>query len=244
MRRPQLPALAAITALTALLGLAACDAASADAESLGPANGSPASAASPAPETPADSARKTLLARADLGRIKGDSTAPVWLVVISDFQCPYCKVWHDETAPRIEREYVRTGKVRIAYLNFPINSHRNAWPAHEAAMCAAEQDRFWPVTDAIFRTQAAWKGRSDAPAYFDSLTRTLSLDHERLRQCITAGELRPLIQADFDRSQRIGVGSTPSFFIGDKLLIGAQPFEAFKSALDAALASASPPPAR
>jgi protein-disulfide isomerase len=243
MRRPQLPALAAITALIAILGLAACEPASANTESTRTTAGSGAPSATPALDSPADSARKALLARADLGRIKGDSTAPVWLVVVSDFQCPYCKVWHDETAPRIEREYVRTGKVRVAYLNFPINSHRNAWPAHEAAMCAAEQDRFWPVADALFETQAAWKGRGDAPAYFDSLTSTLSLDHARLRTCIADGALRPLIQADFDRSQRIGVGSTPSFFIGDRLLIGAQPFEAFKSALDAAL-DAVPPLAR
>lgn len=230
MPRPPLPALAA---LVALLGLAACEPAAAESEA---ARASTASATAPA--TAEDSALTALLARADLGRIKGDSAAPVWLVVVSDFQCPYCKVWHDETAPRIEREYVRTGKVRIAYLNFPINSHRNAWPAHEAAMCAAEQDRFWPVADALFRTQSEWKGRSDAPAYFESLTNTLALDHDRLRQCIADGDLRPLIQADFDRAQRIGVGSTPSFFVGDKMLIGAQPFEAFKSALDAALATA------
>jgi protein-disulfide isomerase len=234
----------ALSALTALLGLAACDAASAEAEFPRTTTSSADLSPTPAPDTPADSARKALLARADLGRIKGDSAAPVWLVVVSDFQCPYCKVWHDETAPRIEREYVRTGKVRVAYLNFPINSHRNAWPAHEAAMCAAEQDRFWPVADALFATQAAWKGRGDAAAYFDSLTSTLSLDHDRLQRCIADGKLRPLIQADFDRSQRIGVGSTPSFFIGDRMLIGAQPFEAFKSALDAAIASTATPAAR
>jgi protein-disulfide isomerase len=185
---------------------------------------------------PADSLRDALLRRADLGRIKGSDTASTWLIVISDFQCPYCKLWHDETAPRIDREYVRTGKIRIAYLNLPISTHRNAWPAHEAAMCAAEQGQFWPVADALFRTQRDWKARGDAVAYFDSLTGALPLDHARLRACIAGGQLKPLIQADFDRSSRLGIGSTPSFLIGRQLLVGAQPFEAFKSALDAALA--------
>lgn len=188
-----------------------------------------------ATSTAQDSAREALIRRADLGRIKGSDTASTWLIVMSDFQCPYCKVWHDETAPRIHREYVSTGKIRIAYLNLPISTHRNAWPAHEAAMCASEQGKFWPVADALFATQKQWKGRGDAAAYFDSLTATLDLDQARLRACITGGQLKPLIQADYDRSSRLGVGSTPTFLVGSQMLVGAQPFDAFKRAIDAAL---------
>lgn len=193
-------------------------------------------AQAPSAATVAD--RTALLRRADLARIQGSEDAPVWLVVISDFQCPFCKRWHDETAPRIIQEYVRTGKVRMAYLNYPINTHRNAWPAHEAAMCAAEQGKFWPVADALFATQSAWKGRTDAVAYFDSLARTLPLDHPRLRACIAAGNLRPLISADYDRASRAGIGSTPTFFIGTRVMIGAQPYAAFAATIDSALAAA------
>ena len=187
-------------------------------------------------ENARDSARVALLTRADLGRIRGRATAPVWVVVISDFQCPFCKRWHEETAPTIERNYVRTGKVRIAYLNYPLNTHRNAQPAHELAMCAAEQDRFWPVADALFASQQAWKGRNDAAAYFDSLATTLPLDQRRLRACLAAGQTRDLIRSDYERSVAIGVGSTPSFLVGGAPLIGAQPYEAFAQAIDAALA--------
>lgn len=218
-----------LVAFLALLAIAACDSASARDTSTDTAPDAAATAG-------ADSA---LLARADLGRIRGNSASTVWLVVVSDFQCPYCKVWHDETGPLIERDYVRTGRVRIAYLNFPITTHRNAWPAHEAAMCAAEQGKFWPVADALFATQSAWKSRSDAVAYFDSLTRTIDLDHPRLRRCVAAGGTRPIIQADFDRSLRTGVGSTPTFFVGGQMIIGAQPYAAFQRALDAALAASA-----
>lgn len=193
------------------------------------------------PVARSDSARTALMARADLGRIQGAETAPVWVVVISDFQCPFCKRWHDETAPRIIQNYVRSGKVRMAYLNLPISTHRNAWPAHEAAMCAAEQDKFWPVADAIFDTQGAWKSRNDPVAFFDSLTRTLPLDHARQRSCVSEGRQRPLIQADYDRASRAGIGSTPTFFVGSQVLVGAQPYEAFARAIDAALAAAARP---
>lgn len=186
-----------------------------------------------------DTARDARLARADRARIRGAKTG-VWIVVISDFQCPFCKKWHDETEPLIERDYVRTGKAQIAYINYPIPSlHPNAMATHEVAMCAAEQEQFFPVANALFRTQHDWKGRRDIKAYLDSLTGTLPLDRARLQRCLRSGEMRPLIDADVDRSTRLGVGSTPSFMIGGRPLIGAQPYDAFKRAIDAAIAAAA-----
>lgn len=195
---------------------------------------------SPRPQpSPADTARDNRLTRADLGRIAGQESAPVWLVVISDFQCPFCKRWHEETGPRIEREFVRSGKVRIAYLNLPISTHRNAPPAHEAAMCAAEQGRFWPVADAIFATQDAWKSRRDAVLYFDSLSVPLVDDAARFRRCIVEGGTRALIDADVQRVTRLGVGSTPTFLVGPQVIVGAQPYEVFRDVLNAAVAAAA-----
>lgn len=198
-----------------------------------PAARPPAVSARPA----ADSAKDARLARADRDRIRGAQNG-VWIVVISDYQCPFCKKWHEETEPLIERDYVRTGKAQVAYINFPIASiHPNAQATHEVAMCAAEQERFWPVSDAIFARQDAWKRHRDIRAYLDSLVRTLPVDKPRLDRCLASGEMKPLIAADIDRASRLGVGSTPSFLIGGRPLIGAQPYAAFKQAIDAALAA-------
>ena len=132
---------------------------------------------------------------------------------------------------------MKTGKVRIAYLNYPISSHRNARPAHDAAMCAAEQGAFWAMSDAIFATQTAWKDRSNAIAYFDSLAGRLKVDQTRLRACVRDGGLRPLIDADLDRAVRRGIGSTPTFFVGSRMVVGAQPFEIFRDAIEKELAA-------
>lgn len=244
--RPRPPRLTlAALAFIVVASAAACGSAGAEtAEDRAPAQ-TPAAPPADAPSPPAagsaagsdaDSIREALIARADSGRIKGSPAATLWLVVISDFECPFCKRWHDETAPRIEREYVRTGKIRVAYLNFPIPSHRNAQPAHEFTMCAAEQGKFWPAADAVFATQQLWKRRNDAAAYFDSLGAGIGVDRARLRACVQGGATQPLIEADYRRSVRIGIGSTPTFLIGDQAIVGAQPFEAFKAAIDAALA--------
>jgi len=172
--------------------------------------------------------------KADLARIQGSPDAPVWVIEISDFQCPYCKQWHDETYSVLRDEFVRTGKVRLAYINFPLAQHQFAWPAAESAMCAGAQGKFWEMHDALFNTQSRWEVLPSPATFFDSLARAQGVDSGRWRQCIQSGKMRAWIQADHDRAQTAGAASTPSFIIGDKLLVGAQPIEEFRRAIDSA----------
>src|SRR2546423_15601600 len=69
------------------------------------------------------------ITRADLARIQGSSTAPVWVIEVSDFQCPFCKQWHDQTYPMLRDQYVKTGKVRLSYRNFHLAIQANAMSA-------------------------------------------------------------------------------------------------------------------
>jgi protein-disulfide isomerase len=178
---------------------------------------------------------------ADLARIEGSASAPVWVIVVSDFQCPYCKQWHDTTFPALENEFVKTGRVRVAYVNFPLNSHAHAWPSAEAAMCAGAQGKFWQMHDAIFDSQARWSAASAPAPVFDSLARTTGVDMSRWRSCVSSGVTKPLIQADFQRAAAAGVRSTPSFLIGDEILSGAHPIENLRRAIDSALVKAAKP---
>ncbi len=174
--------------------------------------------------------------KADLARIQGSPTAPIWVIEVSDFQCPYCRQWHDETYQKLRDEFVRTGKVRLAYINFPLAQHKHAWPAAEAAMCAGAQGKFWEMHDALFANQAKWEALPSPTLFFDSLARATGVDVARWRQCLQSGKMKPWIQADHDRAQAAGAASTPSFMIGDKILVGAQPIENLRSAIDSALA--------
>ena len=173
--------------------------------------------------------------RADRARIQGDGSARVWIVEISDFQCPYCRMWHDSTYRTLVREYVESGKARLAYVNFPLPSHHNAWPAAEAAMCSGVQGKFWGMHDRLFDTQPTWAALADPTAFFDSLATAAGVDAVRMRACVTSHATRPLIQADVDRATAAGINSTPNFIIGDQPIVGAQPIEAFRRAIDAAL---------
>jgi protein-disulfide isomerase len=175
------------------------------------------------------------IVRADLARIQGSPSAPLWVIEVSDFQCPYCKQWHDETYQTFRDEYVKTGKVRLAYVNFPLAQHQFAWPAAESAMCAGAQGKFWNMHDALFNTQNQWEVLPSPSAFFDSLARVQGVDIARWRQCVQSGKMKAWIQADHDRAERAGAGSTPSFMIGDKLLVGAQPIDEIRRAIDSAM---------
>jgi protein-disulfide isomerase len=176
--------------------------------------------------------------KADLARIQGNPAAPVWVIEVSDFQCPFCKLWHDTTYAALRDEFVRTGKVRLAYVNFPLAQHQYAWPAAESAMCAGAQGKFWEMHDALFNTQSKWEALPSPAAFFDSLAHAQGVDTARWRQCVQSGKMKSWIQADHDRAQTAGAASTPSFIIGDKLLVGAQPIAEMRRAIDSALVKA------
>ncbi len=179
--------------------------------------------------------------KADLARIQGNPSAPIWVIEVSDFQCPYCKQWHDQTYQQFRDEFVRTGKVRLAYINYPLSSHAHAWPAAESAMCAGAQGKFWEMHDVLFANQAKWEAMPAPAPVFDSLARVTGVDVVRWRQCVQSGKMKAWIQADHDRAQAAGVNATPSFIIGDTMLAGAQPIENLRSAVDTALAKSKKP---
>jgi protein-disulfide isomerase len=219
------------TLRAAVLAVAALACARAESK---PAPGAPAAAV---PGTAASATTTdTLAIAADRGRTLGNANAKLWVVMISDFQCPYCKRWHDESFATISKEYVETGKVRMAFLNLPLRMHPNAAPAAEAAMCASVQGKFWQMHDALFVAQDRWAPQGDATAVIDSVAAAAGVDVPRMRACIKSGAVRPLIEQDMKRAADAGAKATPSFVIGNQMVEGAVPVADLRQAIDAALA--------
>jgi protein-disulfide isomerase len=183
----------------------------------------------------------SLAAAADKGRILGSDKATVWLLIVSDFQCPFCKRWHSDTWEALRKEYVATGKVRVAYVHMPLGMHPNARPMAIASMCASAQGKFWPMADAIFKGQDTWKDAKDPRPAIEAAGKEAGLDAARLKTCLDAPSIAAMVDGDKVRMTRAGAGSTPTFFIGDGKVEGAQPLPVFKRAIDAALAAAAKP---
>ncbi|HEU0014962.1 MAG TPA: thioredoxin domain-containing protein [Longimicrobium sp.] len=191
----------------------------------------------------------SLLARADRGRARGPEQAPVTLVEVSDFQCPYCREFAATTYAKLDSAYLKTGKVRMIYINYPLTTHREAFAAAEAAMCAGAQGKFWPLHDRLFATQREWSGQADAAKRFAGFAREAGVDMAAFSECVDNDRTAGLIVGDAMQAASAGINGTPTFMLmsraGQKALSGAIPFEQLSHEIEAMLAapaSATPPP--
>jgi protein-disulfide isomerase len=166
-------------------------------------------------------------------RSKGRPGAPITIYEMSDFQCPYCRAFTLETMPQLEREYIATGKVRLVYVNLPLERvHKNATVAAEVAMCAAGQGRFWRMHDLLFHNQEHWAELQAPLPYLRVLADSAGLDRAALTRCLASPATAALVRADAERAHRSGAQSTPTFYIEGGLLEGAAPITAFRAVLD------------
>lgn len=187
-------------------------------------------------QTPTFEVSEALIASAPA---KGDPNAPVTVVEFSDYECPFCKRFFDETLDQLQ-SYVDDGTVRFVWIDFPLTKiHPQAFKAALAARCAADQggqDMYWQMHDQLFEAQSQWAGEnSDALAVFTELAQNIGLDGETLQACIEAETFSDDVQAGLREGQRLQVSGTPTFFINGEKLVGAQPIDAFEATIEAAL---------
>lgn len=159
----------------------------------------------------------------------GPADAPVTIVEFGDYQCPYCQLWHDRVLPQLMTLY--PDQIRYIYRDFPLGGHPQALPAAIAANCAAEQDAFWRFHDALF---SMTYGLNDEA--YRRYAANLGLETDRFAECLSSDRARQEVLEDYRAAIRLGVQSTPTFFINDTLLVGAQPLEAFQQLIEAELA--------
>jgi protein-disulfide isomerase len=164
----------------------------------------------------------------------GPDDAPITLVEFSDYQCPFCKRWNDETYQQLLAAY--PGQIRMVYRQLPLTSlHPDAMSAAVASMCAYDQGAFWQFHDKLFSDQYGL-GRD---AYVKYAT-DLELDTAAFKSCLDSGKFDDFIQKDMAFSLNLGVQSTPTFFINGLAVVGAQPLSVFKQVIDKELAGEIP----
>ena len=167
--------------------------------------------------------------------VKGEKKAKVTIVEFTDYQCPFCKRYADETMGQIEKEYVATGKVKYVARSLPLEFHQFAQAAAEAASCAGVQGKYFEYGAQLFANQDTWSKETDVTKIFSGYAATLGLNGTKFSQCVANGEQKAAVAADAALAKKAGLGGTPSFVINAKILVGAQPFAQFKAAIDEAL---------
>ena len=164
---------------------------------------------------------------------RGPADAPITIVEFSDYQCPFCRRWHDEVSQELFATY--PDQIRLVYRNLPLTSiHPDAFSAAEAAMCAGDQNVYWDYHDKLFG------GEILGTDVYLQYARDLSLDLTAFETCITERKYQAEIQADSDFAVNLGVRSTPTFFVNGLAIVGAQPLDVFRQVIDKELAGEIP----
>jgi protein-disulfide isomerase len=177
------------------------------------------------------------------GYLMGKVDAPVKILEFADFECPACGNFSVVTEPDVRSRIINTGLANITYYDFPLSMHRNTVPASNAAACADEQGKFWPMHDRLFQAQDEWNGEAtDSPKpFFKRYAQELGLDVAKWESCFDARKYQKRIGANLADGLRRGVGSTPTFVIGSKLYRGMASYDALKAIVDSLAKTTSAP---
>ena len=174
--------------------------------------------------------------------ILGAQDAAVALVEFVDFQCEFCAQHVRDTWPTLRREYVDTGRVKVAFRHLPLESHPFAWDMAVVAQCAASQGRFMDMRASLFES------RRDLTKNIGlQKAEQLRLDMSRFDMCVrTAGPAS--VSEDVAAAKMVGLAATPSFLVGhvrpdgqvdvSDVIVGAHSIERFRSSLDTAISTA------
>jgi protein-disulfide isomerase len=170
----------------------------------------------------------------------GAPDAPLTLIEFSDYQCPYCRRFVENTLPALKHDYIETGKLRYTFRDLPLDRlHPQARKAAEAAHCAGDQRKYWEMHGLLFQNQQALQVES-----LKGYARHLSLDTAAFDDCLNRGRYAAEVQQDLDDATAAGVQGTPGFFLGKTqsndaiqgiFIRGAQPVTVFQEAIEGLL---------
>ena len=150
----------------------------------------------------------------------GDSMAPIEIAEYAAYTCPFCALFDAVWWPDLKSRLIDTRIARWRFRDYPlghVGEHRWSWEAALAAACANDQNKFWPVKEAIFMRQGDWSASSNAIPVFAEIIKAAGLEETKWTECMKSSKYAGRIQASYDEGTKLGVNSTPTFLIGDRL---------------------------
>jgi len=163
----------------------------------------------------------------------GDANAPITMIEFSDYECPFCKRFHDETFPLIKENYIDKGLIKFVYRDFPLPFHPHAKNAAMAAECVRAQggdEVYFSYHDALYQSQNDLGLKN-----LKAMASDLVSNQEDFDSCLDNETYAQEVEKDMVDGNLAGVNGTPSFFINDKAITGAQPYVNFEAIIEAEL---------
>jgi protein-disulfide isomerase len=170
------------------------------------------------------------------GYLIGNPDAPVKIIEFADFECPACGRFASITEPDVRKQIIDAGLANFTYYDFPLPQHLNSQPASNAAACADEQGKFWPMHDQLFGGQDQWNTQAtDNPKpLFMKYAAAIGLNMAQFESCYDARKHQNRILANLAEGERRRINSTPTFIVGDKQVANAVSYDELKAMVDEA----------
>lgn len=163
-------------------------------------------------------------------QIEGDPNAGLTMIEYSSLTCPHCATFHNDILPKIRETYIDTGKLKLEMRDFPLDQY--ALRAAAMARCAPE-NRYFPLMDMLFKQQAKWTQATDPITAIKQIGRLARIGAEQADACMTNEALLDgILKIRLGGQEDHDVKSTPTFIIGEKRVVGAQPFDTFREAIE------------
>ena len=165
----------------------------------------------------------------------GNINAPITIVEWGDYQCTFCYKFHQNTLDIINEDFIKTGKVKIIFKDFPLNGFDSKLAA-EASYCAQDQEKYWKYHDELYKN---WGGERTGWITRESLTKfaeIVDLDLKKFNKCLDDHKYENKVDLLYEFGKEIGIDATPSFLVfNDQKMIkirGNQPLEVFLKTFD------------
>ncbi len=182
---------------------------------------------------PPAAAGNVSLAEAVAEMVMGRDDAPVTMIEYSSLACPHCAAFHRDVLPKIKETYIDTGKVRLIYRDFPLGGL--ALAAAMLARCGG-REKYFGFIEVLYRSQAQWSRSDDPRRELARVARFGGISQKDFEACLVNEPLMTDIrERAADAQQKFGIDSTPTFIIEGEKIVGAQPFEDFRDAIEKAL---------
>jgi protein-disulfide isomerase len=186
--------------------------------------------AAPTAASSGQSAQSALAPEAD-DHVLGKADAPITIVEYASLTCPHCGAFHRDVMPQVKKEWIETGKAKLVYRNFPLN--QQALTAAKLAECM-QGERYFGLLDVLFQQMDRWATQDPVPG-LTRLGKLGGLGDEQIKSCLSdAAAEKRILQKQLIGQQQLGVGSTPTFFINGRKIVGAETYDMFRQALVAA----------
>lgn len=161
----------------------------------------------------------------------GDADAPVAMVEYADFQCPFCGQFFSEVFPSLKKDYIDSGKVKFAQLDF-VFLGQESLTAAAAVHCAADQGKSWEFHDLVYQAEIVDGLENNGNLtddFLSDLASQLEMDSAVFSACLANGKYQEKVMTVTEQGQRAGVRATPTFFINDQKLEGLDPVDPYGS---------------